>query len=520
MSAHDEAQPGDTIAFVESLDQLEFWPLRPSRSPSAGAITAAVARTLISPGWWPRVSPWFTVPDIIVRRCCECEGALDFEIDYSEGDADREWLEREVERLRDTCATTCGCCGSSLGKPYRPRVDGVTRVVCMDCRRHLENGESYASVADRYWRWDGSRRTRSLGVQSPRPPAAATADRRGDREPGALPAEELRRTIADIRETMRADYLGNDELVDRISLIAGLHVGGGLERGQRVLIIGPSGAGKTFLIQSVRKALEAAGWPLIWALSDFIDFSSPGWRGMSVGDLIAEALGKESPDSVWARHMVLVIDELHHGGLTEDITDSSHRTKRQEVLSSLLGIVGGGTVHLGDGAQEWASNQALVIGMGAFTGLLDPTKAPSPRDLVRAGIPIELCSRFEEVLTVRPLPEARLREMLRQWPALTSLAKVCERLGYTVRIHDEVFSRAARAVFRNDDDATPRTAGGWIVAVLRAALMAALRNANTTELEITPDSLSIARSHIARRGRDEPPGNEGGWDATIILTPR
>lgn len=93
---------------------------------------------------------------------------------------------------------------------------------------------------------------------------------------------------------------------------------------------------------------------------------------------------------------------------------------------------------------------------------------------------------------------------------------MCQRLGFAVRIADETFSRAARAVTAGDGGSTARTAGGWLVSALRDEMSRALAEPEVRELVITPDSLSIAR----RKGPEDPPEASGGWDATIVLTPR
>jgi hypothetical protein len=216
---------------------------------------------------------------------------------------------------------------------------------------------------------------------------------------------------------------------------------------------------------------------------------------------------------------VVVIDEIHHAGVVEGL-HGNMLAKRNEVLSSLLSLFGHGTLRLGDGTREWSSKNALVIALGAFTGLLDAERAPTPADLVAAGLPLELATRFDQVLTLRRLSERQLIALLRQWPALVSLTEVCQRLGVAVRIADETFARAARAVTTSRDGSTARTAGGWVVTAVRDALIGALGNSETRELVVTPDSLAIARSSRRRIGPDDPPGAAGGWDATIVLTPR
>lgn len=485
---------------------------------SASGISLTVARASVSPGWWGIIGSIYSAlaNDAIVRVCREEDGVLLFD---ATAKADGRSVAPYVQRLVALAARTCGCCGTTGALPYRAHVDGPTRAVCATCKARLQAGESFLAVADGYWRLDGSKRATSHTprVGLVRQPSAPT---RSMRQCTTLAPDELRATIAEIRAAMAAELVGQDDAVSRLALLAGLHVGAGLPRGGRALILGPSGAGKSTAALAMVDAMKAGGWDVPAVYCEGISLTSPGWSGApSIGDLIQAALRGGPLDSPRARRAVVVIDELHHIGLVDGL-QGNQAVKRQEVLSSLLGLLGGGTVHLGDGTDEWSSREALVIGMGAFTGFLDVTRPPTVHELVRAGLPLELATRFEEVVRLRRLPERELVALLRRWPAVTSLVAVCERLGHSVRIHDEVFRRAARAVMLDQGGATARTAGGWIVVALREALTSALSDPDPRELVLTPDSLTIPSPPVRRLRPDDPPDDTGGWDATVILTRR
>lgn len=181
-----------------------------------------------------------------------------------------------------------------------------------------------------------------------------------------------------MRDVMAQELVGQDDVVARLALLAGLHVGAGLPRGACALIVGPSGVGKSTAIHALRRALDEGGWDVPVVVTDAIDLTSPGWSGApSIGDLVEAAIGDEPPDSARARHALVVIDEIHHIGIApQDGLHSNMAAKRREVISSLLPLVGYGTLHLGEGTREWSSRNALVICMGAFTGLLDTKKNP------------------------------------------------------------------------------------------------------------------------------------------------
>jgi hypothetical protein len=273
------------------------------------------------------------------------------------------------------------------------------------------------------------------------------------------------------------------------------------------------------LAQALRRSLDP--WELPWVATDCIDLTSPGWSGApSIGKLIEEALGGEPPDSPRGRRAVIVLDEFHHVRVIPG-TRGNMAAKRGEVLSSLLGVCGHGLVHLGEGAREYECGRALVLTLGAFSGL-DLTRPVTVRRLAEWGIPLELANRIaEEVVLLKRLPEPDLVALLRRWPALVALTETCTLLGHVVRIPDETYARAARVVTLGHDASTPRTAGGWLASALRGALIRALNEHEPRELVITPDSLPIPATAARRPPPDDPPPESpGGWDTTIILTPR
>lgn len=470
-------------------DQLDlFLPASTEQHADRPGLPAHIARASISPGWWKYVAPLYDdeVALVAVDVCEEREGLLVIEACMW---GDGGWSALELSRIRDAAAHTCGCCGSGLGSLFRAAIYGPSRTVCDACRTRLQAGEDYLTIADHYFHLDGSRRpgprAQGIGMRS----ARLTDGGLSLRPCTELPPAELRRLVADIRSLMSAEIVGQYEAVSRLALLAALHVGGGLPRGGRALLVGSTGVGKSSLIRAMALALEPWDVPVIRA--DAIDLTSPGWSGApSIGTLIENALQGAAPDSDRACRAVIVIDELHHVR-TVPGAEGNLAAKRQEVLSSLLALTGHGTLHF-QGGEAWSSEKALVIGVGAFTGILDLSSAPTVADFVAAGLPLELTTRLaEEVIVLQPLREPDLVQLLRRWPSLTSLQAMCERLGYRVRIADEAYRHAARVVTLGHDSSTARTAGGWLVAALRQELVRLLPETGNSEIVITPDSLPI-----------------------------
>ncbi len=340
------------------------------------------------------------------------------------------------------------------------------------------------------------------------------------RQCATLPAQELRFLIRQVRESMLKRIVGQDKAVSQLALIGALHVGAGLPCGARALVVGPTGSGKTSIIDALHDAL--AEYDLRWARVDAGDTTSPGWSGApAIGDVIYSSLAGAHPNSSVARRTVVVVDEVHHIRVVPGLTGNMGQAKA-DVLASWLGLFGGGVLQIGGQAgcpAAWSSREALVIAVGAFTSLLDTRRYPTPEELVRLGFPLELATRLGEIVLVRSLGEEALVQLLRRWPELTALQVVCARLGYPTEITDEAFRLAARVVTLSRGTASARSAGAWLTAALREGLIQALGNPELRPIVVTPDALPIP-FHATRRRDDEPPDDNGGWDATLVLTPR
>jgi energy-coupling factor transporter ATP-binding protein EcfA2 len=488
-------------------DQLDlFLPAATEQLDVDRGLPAHIARASISPGWWKYVAPLYDdqVAVVAVDVCEEREGVLVIAASvWEEGG----WSALGLSRIQDAAANTCGCCGSGLGRLFRATIYEPSRTVCDACRTRLQAGEDYLTIADDHFHLGGSRRPRPRSA-SPLMPAARLTGGAVLRSSTALPPTELRSLVAHIRSLMSAEIVGQHEAVSRLALLAALHVGGGLPQGSRALLVGSTGVGKSSLIRAMALALEPWDVPVI--RTDAIDLTSPGWSGApSIGTLIENALQGAAPDSDRARRAVIVIDELHHVR-TIPGAEGNLAAKRQEVLSSLLALTGHGTLHF-QGGEAWSSEQALVLGVGAFEGLLDLSRTPTVGDFVAAGLPLELTTRLaEEVIVLQPLREPDLVQLLRRWPSLTNLQAMCERLGYRVRIVDEAYRHAARVVTLGHDSSTARTAGGWLVAALRQELVRLLPETGNSEIVITPDSLPIPSTAMKERTEESP--DEGDWD--------
>jgi hypothetical protein len=325
----------------------------------------------------------------------------------------------------------------------------------------------------------------------------------------ALPPDELRALWAALHEALQRRIAGNHEAVGRLALIGALHVGSAPEVGARLLVLGTTGAGKTHALRSLVEVLAEAGYPLPVVWAEVSALTSPGWgKALSIGEMVLAAMGSRDLIEAGSRRCVVVLDELHHARLAGE-DDSNMRMRREEILASLLGLVAGDRVPLGEKTAVWSARQALVIAAGAFTDLNVRAENVTPGTLTAAGIQPEFANRLcaGDILGFSPPPKGELARVLGDWPELRSVTESARHLGYQLCVPEATLHRAAALILDGRHGDTLRSAGGALVSAARGHLLAALEaSAKHQELVVTPDDIRTARrGPIAGDARRDPP---------------
>lgn len=303
----------------------------------------------------------------------------------------------------------------------------------------------------------------------------------------------FRAMIHRLRAQMAADVGGHEAAVQRLAEIGALHLLG-LAEGQRLLMIGPTGSGKSHLLAAFADAMRAQcpfSDGLALAHVEANDLVGPAWMGgKSLGAAVRDAVDGRNGEA-YERPLV-IIDEIHWIRRVDDLSSGNMRQKQDEVYASLLALTGGGILTL-DGSATWSSRRALVVLAGAFTGLTWRGASPTASDLTRYGFPYELANRVAgEPLVLPPLDLEGTRRVLSRWREVEAIRESASAFGVLVEIPGDTIAALANQVVMRGTALPLRAAGAALTSAVRAAVTRAVEADDEEErVTITPDDLNV-----------------------------
>lgn len=246
-----------------------------------------------------------------------------------------------------------------------------------------------------------------------------------------------------------------------------------------VLLIGPTGCGKTLLVQAIARYLEVP-----FATVDASMVTSSGYKGADANDCLKQLFYQSDGDLHAAEQGIIYIDEVDKiiakdtGGTAdvggtgaqqtflklvegadvqlEVMTPGGHKTEITMDTRNILFVASGAFPGLNKAVQSRTEKKTLGFGelpSAKKISEADAVKKVTPEDLVKYGFISEFCGRFPVIETLDPLTRSDLARVLTE--PQNSLVKQYTKLFRIAGVQLEITTEVLESVV--DEAMTKKT---------------------------------------------------------------